>query len=502
MAKKILINTGSNFLVTFLKLVIALIMTPILVKALGNHDYGIWEVIVSVIGYMGLLDLGLRPSVTRNIAFYRAQDNTLKVQKIYSTALAFMIGAGLICLSVFLVWSQTTPEVLAEDSAEDIQRYSYLLIIIGCQLFIQLTGTMAESVLEGYHKYYLKNNITIVNTLIGNFLIWSFINESNAILVVAGVSALGISVKYILYFILVANDKDLPLKPNPFLADRATLTELLKFGGKSFIQGVTWRIQQSIDPILIALILNPAQVIYYAIPSNLINYYRSISMTLTQAFLPFFSELAGAKGNQNDSVNVFLIASRFSLLVIIPISLAIFLFGSDFIGLWVGQEYQDEGTLILWALNLTALLNYLDPFASKYLTAHNKHGIYAKLTPIAIVINIAITCTLMNYIGVLGAAIGTLIPTLIFFPIYFSFRSKVQEITWSTYISSVVAPHVIPALVSFVVTFALIKRFEITSFISLLILGAVFALSYYILSVVFVLNKTEKSKLISKVRRN
>ena len=63
--KRILINTGSNVLVVFVKLVITLIMTPVLVHNLGNYDYGIWEIIIAVIGYMGLLDIGMKPAIAR-----------------------------------------------------------------------------------------------------------------------------------------------------------------------------------------------------------------------------------------------------------------------------------------------------------------------------------------------------------------------------------------------------------------------------------------------------
>ena len=71
--KRLLTNTFSNVSVLVIKLGITFLLTPVIVRSLGNYDYGIWEIIGSVLGYMGMLDLGLQPTISRFAARYNAQ---------------------------------------------------------------------------------------------------------------------------------------------------------------------------------------------------------------------------------------------------------------------------------------------------------------------------------------------------------------------------------------------------------------------------------------------
>ncbi len=495
-SKRLLINTGSNIFVTVLKMIIALIMTPILVRNLGNHDYGIWEIIVSVIGYMGLLDLGLRPSVTRFIAYYQRQGLRQRVQDVFATSLAFMLMLGSLSLIGFIAWAELNPAALSE-TGDNLQRYRWLLLIVGANLFFYFPGAVAESTLDGFHKFYLKNTVTVINTVIGNALIFLLIQPDNAVLVVAGISALGLSVKYVIYFIILYRHADVRLSPNPLLANWATYRELIGFGVKSFIQGVCWRIQNSMDPLLIAWVINPASIIYYAIPANLITYFRTLAMNLTQALLPVFSEWATDK--THDSRPAYLRISRYILFLLLPIAMAIFVVGDDFIRLWIGVEVQQGASGILSLLLVVAVLTYLDPICSKYLTAENLHGIYARLTPIGVVINAISTVIALHQFGVIGAAIGTLIPTLIFIPVFFIYRGRHQGLSPWRYVQAVLLPLLVPVAALGLLLWQLKQYWPIDNFLSLFAELAVAGIVYLLLALVFTLNGEERAQLMTQI---
>ena len=53
--KKLLLNSLSGTSLYLINIVVAFIMSPVIIRALGNRDYGLWELVMSVIGYMGLL---------------------------------------------------------------------------------------------------------------------------------------------------------------------------------------------------------------------------------------------------------------------------------------------------------------------------------------------------------------------------------------------------------------------------------------------------------------
>lgn len=115
-------------LVMFVKLALTFIMAPILVKNLGKYDYGLWEMLGAVIGYMGMLDLGIKPAISRFTARYKAQGESQQQQLMFSSAFLFMLMVGSLLATVFVVWGLYFPNSLAPEGATDTQRLSLIHI--------------------------------------------------------------------------------------------------------------------------------------------------------------------------------------------------------------------------------------------------------------------------------------------------------------------------------------------------------------------------------------
>ncbi|HEV2990940.1 MAG TPA: oligosaccharide flippase family protein, partial [Candidatus Angelobacter sp.] len=48
-------------------------LSPYVVNHLGNVTYGVWTLLLSLTGYLGLLDLGVRGAVTRYVARFHTE---------------------------------------------------------------------------------------------------------------------------------------------------------------------------------------------------------------------------------------------------------------------------------------------------------------------------------------------------------------------------------------------------------------------------------------------
>src|SRR5690606_20271139 len=125
------------------KIAITLIMTPLFVRNLGNYDYGLWEMLSAIIGYMGLLDLGIKPAISRYAAKYKAENDQDSLLVIYISSMVFMAFVGLLLCTFFICWGLFFPELIAQDST-DVQRYTLLLLVTGAQLAIMFPGYVAE----------------------------------------------------------------------------------------------------------------------------------------------------------------------------------------------------------------------------------------------------------------------------------------------------------------------------------------------------------------------
>lgn len=497
MIKGILANTGSNVLVLLLKMVLTFIMAPILVHSLGNYDYGLWEMIGAVIGYMGMLDLGIKPAIGRYAAQHHARNEAREQQLMFSSAFIFMLLVGLLLSMTFVIWGVYFPHSLAEEST-DAERYTLLCLILAAQFIFIFPGYVAESVLEGLQKFNLKNIVTIINSVVGALLIYNFITPENGLVLLAGLNALGLTVKYIVYFIILRNKKLGALRPFGLAPSWIKLKELLQFGAKALVQGIATRLENATDSLVIGAILGPAMVPFYSIPANLVGYIRTLGHTLTQVFMPLFSQLS-AQNNQKLIVTTYFQGSKYVISFVLMMSIGAAFLGADFINLWMGPEYAEQAGLLVLILVTFTALPMLNPFASRYLTALNEHAIFAKLTPISAILNVSLSIVLAHKLGIVGVALGSLITVGIFIPVYLQRCCNHLGVKKRDYLMASVLPNVVPGIVMSLTLWQVGENYIISSYLDLLLIAFLAGMAFVIMFFAVGINKTERALLKTKV---
>ena len=60
----------SNWTTLIINLAVGFFLTPYIITHLGKTGFGIWTLVGSIIGYYGVLDLGVSSAITRYVARY------------------------------------------------------------------------------------------------------------------------------------------------------------------------------------------------------------------------------------------------------------------------------------------------------------------------------------------------------------------------------------------------------------------------------------------------
>ena len=94
--KVIIRNVFSNWFGLGFQMLIVLFISPFLVHRLGNAGYGIWIMIVSFVGYFGLVDLGVRTSIVKYCAQFEAGREERKFNEIVNSTLVFYVCIGVL----------------------------------------------------------------------------------------------------------------------------------------------------------------------------------------------------------------------------------------------------------------------------------------------------------------------------------------------------------------------------------------------------------------------
>ncbi len=500
MVRTLFVNTGSNILLMFVKLIITFVMTPVFVHNLGKYDYGLWEMIGAVIGYMGILDLGLRPAISRYAAKHHAEDDPQALQSVYMSAIAFMAVVGVLLFVFFFLWAVWFSGSIAPEGSPH-QKYTLFLIIIGAYLLISFPGYVAESYLEGFQKYYLKNNITIVNSVIGSILLYSFITPENGLILLAAINAVGLTIKYLLFIWILSRPAYGAIRAEIGNFSMRRLRELIVFGFKSFVQGIATRVENATDVLVIGMILGPAAVPFYSIPANLTHHIRGLGWTLTHAFMPLFSGLS-AKAEDETIRNVFLVSSRYVVSIIFAMGTGALLLGVPFISIWLEPEFGEKARWLIVFLVFFTVLPFINPFASRYLTAINKHGIFARLTPLAALMNIGLSLVLVHPFGLEGVAFASVVPGLIFVPLYLRYTCRHLELSVWHYLRSSVLPALFPAGLMALLIIGIGEYLAYDSYAHILVGVTGSSLGWLLAFWLLVLNRQERHYVLSRLARS
>ena len=142
-------------------MVSGLVVTPIVLHALGDETFGIWAFIGSVSIYLAVLDLGLGPSIVRFTAEARGRKAPQEANEIASVALGLYAAIGVLTLvaGVGLAW---LVPVLIEMPAELVWEARIATILVTAGLAARFPLGLFYNMLGGHQRLDVQN--------LGNFL--------------------------------------------------------------------------------------------------------------------------------------------------------------------------------------------------------------------------------------------------------------------------------------------------------------------------------------------
>jgi O-antigen/teichoic acid export membrane protein len=282
---------------------------------------------------------------------------------------------------------------------------------------------------------------------------------------------------------------------------REKLHEMLSFGLKSFIQGAAGTVEKTSDRLVIGAILGPASIPIYTIPATLVGYISSVTATLSHTFVPLFSDLS-ARGQQHRIKAIYLLASKLLVGLIIPMEVGICLIGGPFISIWMEGEFDPvivDAILVLLATY--TLVPMLNPFASRYLTAINRHVIFAKVAPPAALVNLCLSIWLVFEYGVVGAALGSVLPVFVVMPVYLYVVCHNLEVSMLHYCRATILPAVIPVALMGGSLFWFRSSYGFDGYLDIVLSVLVSAVGYGLVYWFFSMGRTDREVLLGLLPR-
>jgi O-antigen/teichoic acid export membrane protein len=71
------------------------LLTPYIIRKLGDGRYGIWALAFALIEYVFLFDLGFRSAIVTFVSRYRVEGNIKRINEVINTSLGYLLGVAM-----------------------------------------------------------------------------------------------------------------------------------------------------------------------------------------------------------------------------------------------------------------------------------------------------------------------------------------------------------------------------------------------------------------------
>lgn len=470
----------------------AMFLTPFLIRSLGQAEYGVYSLVLSVVTYLGLLDMGVGNSVVRFVSKYKANKDKVEQRKFlgiitvyYAAVFVFILIIGFALIKVF-------PIVFAQGlSTDEIVLAQKLLIITVLSMAITIGTSGFYHTTIAYENFFVSKGVIIIVSvfrIILEFIL--LINGAGSLKIVlvnlvCTIIIRGASVVYVLFKL-----KIIPTLKN---VNFSQIKEIISFSVFIMLQMVATQINNVADQMLIGAFVQASSVILavYAVGSHICQYVQKFGDAINSVVMPGVVAMvergAKAKELQQEMVRI----GRLNFMFVALVWCVFLVFGQDFIVLWAG-EVNAQAYWVALILTLPHVIIITENIGVKILWAKEKHKIQAVLKISVVLLNLALTVVLIKWNALLGATIGTFISLLLgdIVVLQVVFKKDIG-ISITGYYKSLLKG-ILPSLVLATAIGLLFKLVGLTGWFGFGANCAVMVVSYGVFMLLFGLNKYEK----------
>lgn len=397
---------GSLFrlLENIIMVTISLLLTPFFIKTLGQNDYGLWLLTLSILGWFNVINLGFPVAVQRHITIAIEKKDELLINKVFCTSLFLFGFLGLISAVGLLIISGIPSNIgIPKENHISFQvAVSWLILkVIWDFLMNAFNGIYA-----GMLRYDIDAKISSINTIIKAILVYLLIPKYH----ILGAVAATLLSDLICHILKIYYAKKLfpPLKIKISLICFTELKSLFHFSKHVIASGIARTINTRSAPILVTKLFDLALVPIYMIANRLSTLAEGFAVAITGIFQPVFTKMVARNEDSKAIENMYIEVSLINITVYSVLYQSLFIYGALFTTLWVGEEFADS-IPIMNILIFTFLCKALSWSAKAVLLAQANHKLLSITNLIGAIINIVGSILLSHYIGLIGIAISTAI---------------------------------------------------------------------------------------------
>ena len=497
LTKRLAGNTLANYLGTIVVFVTSLFLVPFTINTLGTTEYGIWALILSTFGFLGLIDFGLANALAKYTAEYNTRNDQQTVDSMTSTLFFVFAGIGAIVFLGITAFSFRFAQFF-DVSPQYAVEAQIAIVIFAVRIGLSLPLSVYNAITVGHQRYLLLNTGVAINQIITLVL--------TVVLLTAGWGIVGLAVAQLVTAItqpvwlrwMLKRQANIAVHIRPSTANRALLAIMLSYSTFMFITMLSAQLESSAGPIIVGRMVSIDAVTSYSIGVKVGSLVRQFTFPMATALFPAFSALYALKDSQRLSL-LLTQSLRASVIVTLPAVGITFVLAAPLISVWIGPEYASSA-VVARIMVLEALVLQLMMTSSSLLLGTGDLKLYSALHAMALVASVTLGIFAAPRWGDAGVAMASLLAWSLVLLVTIPYTARIAQVRVASVLTTAFIRPFLALVVACLGLLALREWHYPDNFLSLALEAGSAGLVYLLLVWGFCLTAEEKARFLNYVR--
>ncbi len=444
-------NIGSTWVLILMQAVVLMKLTPFVIDKLGLSQYGMWAVIVGLTGYVRLLILGIPLASVRYTAEHVAKDDSAGANRAISTCIGICLLLGLVAWIVggiaYPIYDSAylTGKDAAELSRASIEGARIAFAIVMLQVGMAFAMRLPYGIFDAHGDFVLRNSVMVGELCLRLGLTIGLLSWQPTLVSLALVQVICMLAEFGAMLVLIKRRYPrIRLGIRDF--DKSLVRSILSFSIFAMVLNVGALLAFQTDALVIGKFIGLKETAEFEVGNKFFDPMTQLLIGVSAVVMPLATRLK-ATGDLDELRHVFLKWSKICLSIVLLVGLYLLVLGPEFIGMWMGQEFVVPSGRVLQVLMVSFLI-YLPArgVAIAIMMGLGKPAAPAIAFLAMGVLNLVMSIALAKPLGILGVALGTAIPNVIFAGVILAMACKELRVAIGKYLSYVTGRALVGAI--------------------------------------------------------
>lgn len=462
--RRVAANTVFSLISWFFPLAVSFFATPIIVRGLGNENYGLYALITGFVSYS--FGFGIGKTAAKYVSEYKASGESDKISDVLSAIFWFSLAIGLLGTAIVALFARFIAAEILQIPADMQANATIALYLASGTIVVYMLSQVFQFALQGLHRFDKYSILINLNGILLNcgsiVIVW----RGGGVLELLCWNLLVVCLICVLFYI--SAKKLLPEARIRFRIEREMTISVLKYGASIILYQLFANLLLVFERGWITRKFGPEAVTFYVVPMSLGIYLHGFTSTLVLVLFPFVNELLGDK---EKLTMLYQKANKIVIAVIAFCVTTLICGGKLFLAVWIGSDFAAEAFLVLVFHVLTFGLLAIVSISWQLAEGFGRASLNALCTLAWVIISVPLMILSADYWHNQGIAASRLIGVVATLPLVFYIEKRfLGHIAWKFWLRvlmSIAAAVVIVSLIEV----QIFSRFDQSWMV--LILGAI-----------------------------